>query len=380
MFTIPPSVCQYIPFPPHFLSINGKRSPKTLREKEKWGVGKIPLLLPQNSKIYYYFYSKGLFCSSLQNWKSEVGGSMQVILAQPRGFCAGVIRAIKIVERALEIYGKPVYVLHEIVHNRHVVEDLRQKGALLIEALSQAPPNAVTIFSAHGVSTAVVKEAKKRNLRVIDATCPLVTKVHLQAQRYRRQGFEIIIIGHPGHPEVEGTRGRVQGPVYVVSRKDEIGRLKVRKPNHLAYVTQTTLSLDDTREIIAALKRRWTTIQGPNFSDICYATQSRQNAVRQLAKEIDLLLVVGARNSSNSNRLREVGEKSGLPAYLVEDMDEINSAWFSKKTRVGITAGTSAPEAMVQKVLDRLYTYGVSTVSEMEAEPESMQFRLPDSL
>ena len=305
---------------------------------------------------------------------------MQVILAQPRGFCAGVVRAIKIVERALEIYGTPVYVLHEIVHNRHVVENLKQDGALFIETLGEAPPDAVTIFSAHGVSTAVMKEAEKRKLRVIDATCPLVTKVQPQAQRYSREGFEVIIIGHPGHPEVEGTRGWVEGPVYVLSRKDEVEGLKVRNPNRLAYVTQTTLSLDDTREVIDALKRQWNNIQGPELSDICYATQSRQNTVRQLAKDIDLLLVVGARNSSNSNRLREVGEQRGLPAYLIEDIDDLNSAWFSEKTRVGITAGTSAPEAMVQKVLERLRIYGVSTVSEMEGEPENMHFRLPDSL
>jgi 4-hydroxy-3-methylbut-2-enyl diphosphate reductase len=291
-----------------------------------------------------------------------------------------VVRAIKIVERALEIYGAPVYVLHEIVHNRHVVESLRQKGALFIESLIEAPPDAATIFSAHGVSPAVMKEAEKRKLRVIDATCPLVTKVHLQAQRYSREGFEIIIIGHPGHPEVEGTRGWIEGSVYVLSRKDEVERLKVKNPNRLAYVTQTTLSLDDTREVINALKRQWYNIQGPELSDICYATQSRQNTVRQLAKDIDLLLVVGARNSSNSNRLREVGEQSGLPAYLIEDTDDLNPAWFSKKTRVGITAGTSAPEAMVQKVLERLCTYGASTVSEMEGEPESIHFRLPDSL
>jgi 4-hydroxy-3-methylbut-2-enyl diphosphate reductase len=298
---------------------------------------------------------------------------MQVILAQPRGFCAGVVRAIKIVERALEIYGKTVYVLHEIVHNHHVVEDLKNQGALFIEMLDEVPTGAVTIFSAHGVSTAVVREAEKRDLRVIDATCPLVTKVHLEAQRYSRQGFEVIIIGHPGHPEVEGS-------VYVLSRKNEVERLKVRNPNRLAYVTQTTLSLDDTREVIDALKRRWYNIHGPELSDICYATQSRQNAVRQLAKDIDLLLVVGARNSSNSNRLREVGEQSGLPAYLIEDMNELDPGWFAQKTRVGITAGTSAPEAMVQKVLERLHAYGVSIVSEMEGEPEKMIFRLPESL
>ena len=305
---------------------------------------------------------------------------MEVILAQPRGFCAGVVRAIKIVERALEIYGTPIYVLHEIVHNRHVVEDLKNQGAFFIEKLDEVPTGAVVIFSAHGVSPAVMKEAEKRKLHVIDATCPLVTKVHFQAQRYRREGFEVIIIGHPGHPEVEGTRGWVEGPVYVVLRRDEVKRLRVRNPNRLAYVTQTTLSLDDTREVIDALKSRWQNVEGPELSDICYATQSRQNAVQHLARDIDLLLVVGARNSSNSNRLREVGEQSGLHAYLVEDIDDLNSSWFSEKTRVGITAGTSAPEAMVQKVLERLRAYGVSSVCEMEGEPEQTHFRLPDSL
>jgi len=305
---------------------------------------------------------------------------MRVILAQPRGFCAGVVRAIEIVERTLEVYRTPVYVLHEIVHNRHVVENLKQNGALFIETLSEAAPNAVTIFSAHGVSPAVMKEAEKRKLHVVDATCPLVTKVHLQAQRYSREGLEVIIIGHPGHPEVEGTRGWVEGPVYVLSRKDEVERLKVGNPNRLAYVTQTTLSLDDTRQVIDALKSRWQDVEGPELSDICYATQSRQNAVQHLAKNIDLLLVVGARNSSNSNRLREVGEQGGLHAHLVEDIDDLKASWFSEKTRVGITAGTSAPEAMVQKVLARLRTYGVSSVCEMEGEPEQTHFRLPDSL
>jgi len=305
---------------------------------------------------------------------------MNVVLAQPRGFCAGVVRAIKIVERTLEIYGTPVYVLHEIVHNHHVVEDLKNQGALFIEKLDEVPAGAVTIFSAHGVATAVVKEAEKRNLKVVDATCPLVTKVHLQAQRYSCQGFEVIIIGHPGHPEVEATRGWVEGSVYVLSGKKEVEILNVKNSNRLAYVTQTTLSLDDTREVIDALKRRWKNIQGPELSDICYATQSRQNAVRQLAKDIDLLLVVGARNSSNSNRLREVGEQNGLPAYLIEDIDDLNPEWFSEKTRVGMTAGTSAPEAMVQKVLERLYAYGVNKVNEMKGVPEKMIFRLPESL
>jgi 4-hydroxy-3-methylbut-2-en-1-yl diphosphate reductase len=302
---------------------------------------------------------------------------MQVLLAQPRGFCAGVIRAIKIVEHTLQLYGMPVYVLHQIVHNRHVVENLKKNGAFFVEALSEIPPHAVTIFSAHGVSTAVTEEAEERKLRVIDATCPLVTKVHFQAQRYSREGFEVVIIGHLGHPEVEATRGWVEGPVHVVLKREEIGRLKVKDRDRLAYVTQTTLSTDDTRGVIEALKKRWPNIQGPELSDICYATQCRQNAVRDMARKVDMLLVVGARNSSNSNRLREVGEQSGLPAYLIEDENDLDSGWFSEKAKVGITAGTSAPETMVQKVLERLMAYGITTVNEMEGEPEHIHFRLP---
>ena len=303
---------------------------------------------------------------------------MKVILAQPRGFCAGVVRAIEMVERTLEIYGKPVYVLHEIVHNRHVVEELKNKGALFIETLDEVKAGAVTIFSAHGVSTAVVEQAKNRNLKIIDATCPLVTKVHLRAQRYSRQGFEVIIIGHPGHSEVEGTRGRVEGPVHVVSSRDEVFSLKIKNPDRIAYVTQTTLSTDDTHNVIDALKKRFT-LQGPELSDVCYATQSRQNAVRRLAKEIDLLLVAGSRNSSNSNRLREVGEQNGLASYLIEDADDLNPAWFSEKTRVGVTAGTSAPEVMVQEVVGRLRGYGATTVTEMEGVSETIHFNLPES-
>jgi 4-hydroxy-3-methylbut-2-en-1-yl diphosphate reductase len=305
---------------------------------------------------------------------------MHVILAQPRGFCAGVVRAIKIVERALEIHGIPVYVLHEIVHNRHVVEDLKGKGAVFIETLDEASPGSVIIFSAHGVSTAVVEEAEKRNFRIIDATCPLVMRVHLQAQHYSRQGLEVIIIGHRGHPEVEGTRGRVEGLVHLLSRSTEVSALKVKDPNRLAYVTQTTLSLDDTRELIDTLNKRFPNIQGPALNDICYATQSRQNAVRLMARNIDLLLVVGARNSSNSNRLREVGEQSGLRAYLIEDADDLDRAWFSEEAWVGITAGTSAPETMVQRVLERLCTYGADKISEMDGERETIQFRLPELL
>ena len=304
---------------------------------------------------------------------------MKVILAQPRGFCAGVIRAIEMVERTLEIYGKPVYVLHEIVHNRHVVEDLKNKGALFIETLDEVKAGEVTIFSAHGVSTSVVEQAKSKNIKIIDATCPLVTKVHLRAQRYSRQGFEVIIIGHPGHSEVEGTRGRVEGPVHVVSSRDEVISLKVKNPHRIAYVTQTTLSTDDTHNVIEALKERFT-LQGPELSDVCYATQSRQNAVNRLSKEIDLLLVVGSRNSSNSNRLREVGEQKGLASYLIEDVDDLNPTWFSEKLRVGVTAGTSAPEVMVQAVVGKLRDYGATTVMEMDGVSETIYFDLPKTL
>lgn len=304
---------------------------------------------------------------------------MQVVLAQPRGFCAGVVRAIRIVDQALQNYGKPVYVLHEIVHNRHVVEKLKHRGALFVESLEEVPSGAVTIFSAHGVSIGVVGEAEKRNLHVIDATCPLVTKVHLQAQQFSRRGLDVIIIGHPGHPEVEGTRGRVEGPAYVLSSTAEVHALQVMHPERLAYVTQTTLSIDDTLEVIGTLKKRFK-IQGPDLSNICYATQTRQNSVRRLARSIDLLLVVGARNSSNSNRLREVGQQSGVPAFLIEDADDLDPAWFSQKTRVGITAGASAPEEMVQRVLERLRAYYPCTVTEMGSRPEPMHFAPSPSL
>lgn len=304
---------------------------------------------------------------------------MQVILARPRGFCAGVVRAIETVDRALQLHGTPVYVLHEIVHNRHVVGDLRERGARFVKELEEVPLSAVTIFSAHGVSNAVVEQAKRRNLRAIDATCPLVTKVHMQARRYSRQGMEIIIIGHPGHPEVEGTRGRIDGTVHVLSSVAEVESLYVRDSDRLAYVTQTTLSMDDTRHVIDALKKRFSPIVGPDLKDICYATQSRQNAVRLLAQEIDLLLVVGARYSSNSNRLREVGAQNDLPAYLIEDGEEIDPAWFTNKVRIGITAGASTPEILVQEVLDRLGDFGKLHVREMEGKQETIRFRLSKS-
>jgi len=305
---------------------------------------------------------------------------MEVLLAQPRGFCAGVVRAIEMVETALKVYGPPVYVLHEIVHNHHVVEDLRTRGAIFVETLAEVPQGAVTIFSAHGVATAMVEEASQRQLEVVDATCPLVTKVHHQAQRYSLRGFEVVIIGHRGHPEVEGTRGRVSGPVHVVSTCEDVADLAVRDPERIAYVTQTTLSVDDTREVIAALRQRFPAIQGPDVDGICYATQNRQNAVRQLAREVDLLLVVGARNSSNSNRLREVGEQAGLASYLVQDAGELRSEWFADCSRVGITAGASAPEVLVQGVLDRLREFGISQIRQMAAEPETVTFHLPVAL
>jgi 4-hydroxy-3-methylbut-2-enyl diphosphate reductase len=304
---------------------------------------------------------------------------MEVILARPRGFCAGVVRAIKTVERAIQLYGAPVYVLHEIVHNSHVVGDLRKRGAHFVEDLEEVPVGSVSIFSAHGVSTAVVERATRQNLRVIDATCPLVTRVHLQAQRYSRKGMEVIIIGHPGHPEVEGTRGRIDGPVHVLSTTAEIETLNPKRPEYLAYVTQTTLSLDDTRQVIDTLKQYYPTISGPDLRDICYATQSRQNTVRRLASEIGLLIVVGARNSSNSNRLREVGGHSGLPSYLIEDAEEIDPSWLKSKSKIGITAGASTPEILVQGVVQRLLDFGASRVNEMNGEQESIHFSLPKS-
>lgn len=305
---------------------------------------------------------------------------MEVILAQPRGFCAGVVRAIEIVESALAIHGAPVYVLHEIVHNQHVVQDLSDRGAIFVEALDEVPLGSIIILSAHGVANTVVQRAQGRKLRVIDATCPLVTKVHRQAQRYRNAGRELIIIGHAGHPEVKGTRGRVDGPVHVISTPEEVDALHVQDPQALAYVTQTTLSLDDTREVVAALKTRFPKIQGPGLNDICYATQNRQNAVRELATRVDVLLVVGACNSSNSNRLREVGEQMGLRSYLVQTEDDLNPAWFTVCSRVGVTAGASAPEVLVQRVLDRLRALGAKSVTELDGVKESTRFRLPPML
>jgi 4-hydroxy-3-methylbut-2-enyl diphosphate reductase len=308
------------------------------------------------------------------------GLAMEVLLAQPRGFCAGVDRAIEIVERALERYGAPVYVLHEIVHNRYVVDDLSARGVKFVDSLDEAPEGSVTIFSAHGVSEDVVARARDRKLRVIDATCPLVTKVHLQAQQYHREGRELVLIGHEGHPEVEGTRGRVTGRVYVLSTVEEVAALKVDDPERLSYVTQTTLSVDDTREVIDALKRRFPSIKGPELKDICYATQNRQNAVKEMSDRIDRLLVVGSQNSSNSNRLRELGERKGVPSHLIDGAAQIDPAWFAKGARIGVTAGASAPESLVQEVLARLAQLGVTSVQEMDGERETITFRLPDEL
>ncbi|MBI3915573.1 MAG: 4-hydroxy-3-methylbut-2-enyl diphosphate reductase [Betaproteobacteria bacterium] len=302
---------------------------------------------------------------------------MEIVLAQPRGFCAGVVRAIDIVELTLATHGPPVYVFHEIVHNRHVVESLQSRGAVFVQDLAEIPPGAVTIFSAHGVSNAVVEQATRNQLRVIDATCPLVTKVHLQAQRYSRRGYDIVIIGHLGHEEVEGTMGSVDGPVYVVSTVEHVARLQVSNPERVAYVTQTTLSIDDTRDVIAALKRRFPSIQGPGLDDICYATQNRQNAVRDLAKQVDLLLVVGARNSSNSNRLREVGVQCGVPAHLIENERDLDPAWLKAVSRVGVTAGASAPEVLVQRVIEKLQQFNFTAITEQSGLRENTTFRLP---
>jgi 4-hydroxy-3-methylbut-2-enyl diphosphate reductase len=305
---------------------------------------------------------------------------MKIILAQPRGFCAGVIRAIEIVERALAKYGAPVYVRHEIVHNRHVVESLEKKGARFVEDLSEVPDKAVVIFSAHGVSRAVVAEAQARNLPALDATCPLVTKVHYQAQRYVAQGRTLVLIGHAGHPEVVGTLGQIEGAVHLVQTEADVGMLDLPAETRMAYVTQTTLSVDDTWSIIAALERRFHDVVGPETRDICYATQNRQTAVRQLCRVSDLLLVVGARNSSNSNRLREIGEEAGVPSYLIEDETDIEAKWLHQVEVVGLTAGASAPEVLVEKVIDTLSRRYPVEISVLPGIEETVNFRLPAEL
>jgi len=305
---------------------------------------------------------------------------MRAQLANPRGFCAGVDRAIEIVERALERYGAPVYVLHEIVHNRHVLEDLRSRGVHFVDELDDIPSGSVTIFSAHGVSDEVERIGRQRALRVIDATCPLVTKVHNQARLYGDAEYELILIGHEGHPEVEGTEGRFPGRVHIVSTPEEVRRLEVADPERLAYVTQTTLSVDDTREVIDSLVERFPAIQGPDLSDICYATQNRQDAVRELAGGVDVLIVVGSSNSSNSNRLRELGERAGVPSYLVDEPGQIREEWLSGAREVGVTAGASAPEVLVQLILERLKELGVASTRELEGKDETLVFKLPAEL
>jgi 4-hydroxy-3-methylbut-2-en-1-yl diphosphate reductase len=306
---------------------------------------------------------------------------MRVVLAQPRGFCAGVVRAIDIVERALEKYGQPVYVRHEIVHNRHVVETLKSKGARFVEELDEVPDGAVTIFSAHGVPQTVVKEAEGRNLPILDATCPLVSKVHSQGKRYVSTGRSLILIGHAGHPEVEGTMGQVGAPVHLVQSEEDVAALPVPSDTPVAYVTQTTLSIDDTRTVIAALKRRFTDIVGPETTDICYATQNRQQAVRELCRVADVIIVVGAKNSSNSNRLREIGKEEGKPSYLINDGTELDPAWVREHKTIGITAGASAPEALVENVIDALRAINPALeVTQMDGKKEHIEFRLPAEL
>ena len=305
---------------------------------------------------------------------------MHVILAQPRGFCAGVVRAIEIVERALQKYGPPVYVRHEIVHNRHVVESLKAKGAVFVENLTEVPPHAITIFSAHGVARAIEEEATGRELPVIDATCPLVTKVHKQAIRYVGQGRTLVLIGHAGHPEVEGTMGRISGPVFLAQNEKDVDTLPIPTDASVAYVTQTTLSVDDTRSIIAALKARFSDIVGPETSDICYATQNRQTAVRELSKVADVILVVGAKNSSNSNRLREIGAEAGTPSYLIADGSELKPEWVRNARVVGITAGASAPEVLVEDVVAALRRLNQIEVSTLPGIEENIEFRLPGEL
>jgi len=305
---------------------------------------------------------------------------MRVILAQPRGFCAGVVRAIEIVERSLERHGAPVYVRHEIVHNKTVVDSLKAKGALFVEELDEVPAQAVTIFSAHGVGQTVEADAQARGLRVLNATCPLVTKVHVQGRQYAASGRVVILIGHAGHPEVEGTMGQIEGRVLLVQNESEAATLDLPEDTPVAYVTQTTLSVDDTRGVIAALHRRFRDIVGPDTRDICYATQNRQSAVRELCKQVDVLLVVGANNSSNSNRLREIGAEIGVPSYLLADGAELDPAWVRGAQVVGITAGASAPEAMVEHVIDALRRLDEVEVSTMEGREENVEFRLPPEL
>jgi len=305
---------------------------------------------------------------------------MEILLANPRGFCAGVDRAIIIVEQALERFGAPIYVRHEVVHNKFVVDELKRKGAVFIEELDEAPAGSTVIFSAHGVSKSVREEADKRGLRVFDATCPLVTKVHVEVSKLRAQGCEVVMIGHRGHPEVEGTMGQSEGGMYLVETPEDVAGLVVRDPHKLAYVTQTTLSMDDAARVVEALKQRFPDIVAPKSDDICYATQNRQDAVKSLAGQCDLVIVVGSPNSSNSNRLREVARNQGIESYMVDNATELDPAWFAGKTRIGVTAGASAPDVLVQDVVTRLESFGVKQVVELPGVAEKVVFSLPRNL
>ncbi|KFZ36589.1 4-hydroxy-3-methylbut-2-enyl diphosphate reductase [Shewanella mangrovi] len=310
-------------------------------------------------------------------------GGLNIMLANPRGFCAGVDRAISIVERALELFSPPIYVRHEVVHNRYVVQNLKDRGAVFVDELEQVPDDSIVIFSAHGVSQAVRQEAKARGLKVFDATCPLVTKVHLQVTRASRKGIECILIGHEGHPEVEGTMGQYDNPeggVYLVESVDDVTKMQVKNPANLCFVTQTTLSVDDTQDIIAALQARFPCIEGPRKDDICYATQNRQDAVRKLASDVDMLIVVGSKNSSNSNRLRELAEKSGTRAYLLDSSEDLDCQWFEGVTKVAVTAGASAPEVLVQQVIEAVVKIAPGVVTEVAGREEDTVFAVPAEL
>ncbi len=305
---------------------------------------------------------------------------MEVLIAQPRGFCAGVVRAIDIVERALQLHGAPIYVRHEIVHNQYVVDDLRAKGAVFVDLLEEVPAGATLVFSAHGVPQSVRAEAQQRGFQVFDATCPLVTKVHVQVQKMRRDGMEIVMIGHKGHPEAEGTMGQADDGMYLVETLDDVASLSVRNAQALAYVTQTTLSVDDAARIVAALKARYPAIRGPKKDDICYATQNRQDAVKFMAPQCDLVIVVGSPNSSNSNRLREVALNMGVQAYLLDRADQIDPAWLAGKQRIGVTAGASAPELLVEAVIARLRELGAASARKLEGVKEQVRFPMPAGL
>ena len=309
---------------------------------------------------------------------------MDVLLANPRGFCAGVDRAIDIVNRALEVFGRPIYVRHEVVHNRFVVDDLRSRGAVFVEELDEIPDDAIVIFSAHGVSKAVQEGARQRGLRVFDATCPLVTKVHVEVAAFSDNGRECVLIGHAGHPEVEGTMGQYDtssgGQIYLIEEEEQVAHLTVKDPENLAYVTQTTLSVDDTARVIDALRDRFPAIEGPRKDDICYATQNRQDAVKSLAEKVEVVLVVGSTNSSNSNRLRELAERCGAKSYLIDNAEQISGEWLKGVTGVGVTAGASAPEVLVAEVIDRLQEKGVVNVENLDGQPENITFSLPKAL